>query len=440
MASILELIDKKQRRMEFSEEEIRFFVDGVTNGTIPDYQISALLMAIWFNGMTGKETMWLARDMAGSGDVVDLSAVPGIKVDKHSTGGIGDKTSLVVVPMLAACGLKVAKMSGRALGFTGGTVDKLEAIPGMRTALGKEEFFRVIIQCGASMISQTGTVCPADKALYQLRDVTGTVSSLPLIAASIMSKKLAAGADIILLDVKTGSGAFMKTPEDSVALARAMVEIGEMAGKKTVGMVTDMNAPLGYAIGNTLEVVEAIDTLRGKGPEDLTALCVELVAEMVLLAFDVTEKEAAARAEEALLSGAAFDAFVCMVKMQGGDVSFLYHPEKFEKAPVAEEYRAKCAGYLQLQAEMCGWAAVALGAGRQEKNGQIDPRAGIVLQKKAGDAVRKGDVIAVLYTSDADRLLAAREKMDLAVSCCEKPAAKNRLIYGIVSAQGTQER
>ena len=336
-----DIIHKKREGGELSGEEIRFFVQGFTRGEIPDYQASALMMAIFFQGMTRRETGDLTMEMAHSGDMVDLSSIPGVKVDKHSTGGVGDKTSLILGPIAAACGVKIAKMSGRGLGHTGGTVDKLESIPGFRTAIPREEFFQIVRETGLSIIGQSGNLCPADKKLYALRDVTATVESLPLIASSIMSKKIAAGADAILLDVKVGSGAFMKTREDSRALAREMVRIGAQVGRRTVALITDMDMPLGRCVGNALEVQEACQVLSGRGDPRLRELCLELSANMVYLGGQAsTLEEARGLASQAVASGKALEKFRDMVEAQGGDGSYILDPETFSLSPVVVEVPA----------------------------------------------------------------------------------------------------
>ena len=394
-----DIIHKKREGGELTREELRFFVLGFTRGEIPDYQASALLMAIFFRGMTRRETGDLTLEMAGSGDRVDLSALPGVKVDKHSTGGVGDKTSLIIGPIAAACGVTIAKMSGRGLGHTGGTVDKLESIPGLRTDIPRQEFFDIVKRTGLSIIGQSGNLCPADKKLYALRDVTATVESLPLIASSIMSKKIAAGADAILLDVKMGSGAFMKTLEDSRALAREMVRIGQQVGRRTVALITDMDMPLGRKIGNALEVQEAVEVLSGKGDHRLRSLCLELSANMVYLGHRAgTMEEARAKAAEAVCSGGALEKLRQMAEAQGGDGSYITNPEKFTISPACVEIAAPQAGYItRLDAEGCGLAAVELGAGRETKESPIDFGAGIVLLKNKGDRVEQGQPIARLY-------------------------------------------
>ena len=395
-----DLIAKKKHGEKLTKEEIAFMVEGYVKGGIPDYQMSAMLMAIWFNGMDDEETTDLTLCMAKSGDMVDLSAIAGKKVDKHSTGGVGDKTTLIAVPIVAACGGKVAKMSGRGLGHTGGTVDKLEAIPGFRTTLDRKEFFATVNKCGMSLIGQSGNLAPADKKLYALRDVTATVDSIPLIASSIMSKKLAAGSDCILLDVKTGSGAFMKTLDDSVKLAQTMVAIGEGAGRRTVALITDMDTPLGSAIGNSLEVTESMDVLKGRGPADLAEVSLQLAANMLYLVGKGSLDACRKMAEASIADGTAFESFCTMVREQGGDDSVLRDPAKFAKAPFRKDVLADEDGYLvQMNAEACGTASVVLGAGRETKESDIDFSAGILMKKKYGDKVAKGDVLATLFTS-----------------------------------------
>lgn len=396
-----DIIHKKRDGYELSEEEIKFIIDGYVKEEIPDYQMSALLMAIYFNSMTDREIGILTKEVAHSGDMVDLSAIEGIKVDKHSTGGVGDKTSLIIAPLVASLGVKVAKMSGRGLGHTGGTVDKMESIPGMKTSLESQEFIDIVNDIGVSLIGQTGNLAPADKKLYALRDVTATVDSIPLIAASIMSKKLAAGSDAILLDVKTGSGAFMKTIEDSIKLAQTMVAIGQHAGKNTMALITDMDIPLGNMIGNSLEIKEVIDTLQGRGPEDLTEVSIELAANMLYLAEKAEIEECRKMARGAIDDGSAFDKFVELVKAQGGDLEIILNPEKFDQAKYEMEVRALKSGHIShIDTEKCGIASTILGAGRMKKEDDIDYAAGIELVKKIGDRVEEGDVLVKLYTND----------------------------------------
>ena len=418
-----DIIHKKREGGELTGEELRFFVQGFTRGEIPDYQASALLMAIFFRGMTRRETGDLTLEMARSGDTVDLSSLPGVKVDKHYTGGVGDKTSLIIGPIAAACGVTIAKMSGRGLGHTGGTVDKLESIPGLRTDIPRQEFFEIVQRTGLSIIGQSGNLCPADKKLYALRDVTATVESLPLIASSIMSKKIAAGADAILLDVKVGSGAFMKTLEDSRALAQEMVRIGTQVGRRTVALITDMDMPLGRHIGNALEVQEAVEVLSGGGDSRLRDLCLELSANMIYLGQRAeTMEEARAKAAEAVSAGRALQKLAEMVEAQGGDPSYIAHPEKFTLSPACVELSAPQTGYItRLDAEGCGLAAVELGAGRETKESSIDFGAGIVLLQNKGDRVEQGQPIARLYAQSEslcrrgeERFLASLEVGELA--------------------------
>ena len=405
-----DLIAKKKHGEALTDAEIAYMIDGYVKGEISDYQMSAMLMAIWFKGMDAHEITEMTLLMAKSGDMIDLSPIEGKKVDKHSTGGVGDKTTLIVAPIVAACGGKVAKMSGRGLGHTGGTVDKLEAIPGYRTALDRQEFFDIVKECGVSLIGQSGNLAPADKKLYALRDVTATVDSIPLIASSIMSKKLAAGSDCILLDVKTGSGAFMKTLDDSIKLAQTMVTIGEGAGRRTVALITDMDTPLGYGIGNSLEVIESMDVLKGKGPEDLTEVSLRLAADMLYLVGKGTLEECRKMAEKSIEDGSAFETFCTMVKRQGGDDSVLRDYEKFPKAPFTQEVLAEQDGYItRMDAEKVGITSVILGAGRETKESDIDFSAGLVLHKKYGDKVRKGDSLVTFYTSQQDKLADAEK-------------------------------
>ncbi len=414
---MVDIIRKKRESGELTDRELAFFVQGFTRGEIPDYQASALMMAVFFQGMTQRETTALTMEMAHSGDTVDLSQISGVKVDKHSTGGVGDKTSLICGPIAAACGVKLAKMSGRGLGHTGGTVDKLESIPGFHTELPREEFFSIVNRIGIALIGQSGNLCPADKKLYALRDVTGTVESLPLIASSIMSKKLAAGADAILLDVKTGSGAFMKSREDARALAEEMVRIGQSAGKKTVALITDMDLPLGRKIGNALEVMEACEVLRGKGEKRITELCLELAANMIYLGRQAETPEAAReKATQAVLSGRAFEKLCEMAEAQGGDSSFLRETEKFRLSPVKWEVKAPETGWITaLKAEVCGLAAMELGAGRETKESEIDLGAGISLLKTKGDFAEAGEPIALLYSESEERCRRGGERLLSAV-------------------------
>ena len=434
-----DIIEKKKRAASLTDDEINFAVEGFVGGKIPDYQMSALLMAIWFNGMTSRELTTLTTAMAHSGDMIDLSAIDGKKVYKHSTGGVGDKTTLIVAPIVAACGGKVAKMSGRGLGHTGGTADKLEAIPGYRTELTRQEFFDTVNTCGVSLITQSGNIAPADKKIYALRDVTATVDSLPLIASSIMSKKLAAGSDCILLDVKTGSGAFMKTLDDAIKLAETMVAIGEGAGRRTVALITDMDTPLGYGIGNSIEVAESMDVLKGRGARDLTEVSLELAANMLYLVDKGTLDDCRKLAEKSIADGSAFETFCKMVKAQGGDDSVLRDYDNFDKAPFSREVKADGNGFVaKMNAELLGKVSVMLGAGRETKDSPIDFSAGIVLHKKFGDEVHAGESLATLYASDEKLFVAAEKSFRAAIELGDKPEARP-LIFARVEA-GRVER
>lgn len=392
----VDIIEKKREGCPLSTEEIRYWIQAYTAGDIPDYQVSALLMAIVLNGMDRRETTDLTMAMMYSGDVVDLGGIDGVKVDKHSTGGVGDKTTLALGPMVAACGVKMAKMSGRGLGHTGGTLDKLEAIPGFNCFLDREAFIRQVNDIGLAVIGQSDRLVPADKKLYALRDVTATVASIPLIASSIMSKKLASGTDVIDLDVKYGDGAFMRTPEDAVALAETMIHIGNALGRRTRAMITDMDEPLGRAIGNALEVKEAVDTLRGRGPEDFTELC--LSAGSVLLTEAQAAKDlpdARKRLEKTLADGSALEKLRAMVQAQGGDVSVIDDPDRLPKARYVTPVYSKTSGYVKAEKAMSlGTLAMWIGAGRSVKEDAIWPETGIVLNKKVGDFVRAGETLA----------------------------------------------
>ena len=398
---ILDIIGKKRDKKELTKEEIHYFIKHYVDGEIKDYQASALLMAIYLNGMNDLEISYLTDEMKNSGDTLDLSDIPGIKVDKHSTGGVGDKVSLVLGPMVASLGAKLAKMSGRGLGHTGGTLDKLESIPGCRIDLSEEEFKKQVREIGIAIIGQNEELDPADKKLYALRDVTGTVASIPLIASSIMSKKLASGADSILLDVKFGSGAFMKNMKDARKLAVTMVNIGKNLGKDVKAEVTDMDQPLGYAVGNNLEVKEVIDTLHGHGPKDLTELCLNSGSIMLVQAKIFNNvNDAKIALKENIQNGKAFEKFVEFISRQGGDKEYLYHPEKFEVASNIIELYSKKAGYVnRIDALTIGESSMKLGGGRETLDDIIDMSAGIVLNKKIGDKVEKGELIATLYTN-----------------------------------------
>ena len=424
---ITDIILKKRNGGELSAAEIRFLISGLLSGEAADYQVSAWLMAVWFRGMTPAETAALTMAMADSGQKNDLSALPGHKIDKHSTGGVGDKTTLVAVPIAAACGVLCPKMSGRGLGHTGGTADKLEAIPGFRTSLTEAEFLNTVRKTGMSLMTQTGDIAPADKKLYALRDVTATVDSLPLIASSVMSKKLASGCDGVVLDVQVGSGAFMKTAEEAEALARQMIDIGRQAGKRVSALVTDMDRPLGSTVGNAIEVEEAMDALRGGGPADLRELSLALAAEMVRLADGGTAEECLDRAKRALGSGAAFETFGRMVECQGGDRRALERP--FPLSPCRLELRAPREGYLtRMETGEIGTAAVMLGAGRSRKDDPIDLGAGIRLLAKTGDFVEKGQPLAVFSAAREDLLKPAAERYLAALSFGEDAPKPQPLI------------
>ncbi len=432
-----DIIIKKRDGGTLTEEEIRWIINGFTKGDIPDYQMSAFLMAVYFQGMTDWETAVLTDAMANSGDRMDLSMLPGVKVDKHSTGGVGDKTTLIVAPIAAACGCTVAKLSGRGLGHTGGTVDKLESIPGTRTSLSEEELIDIVKRTGIAVTGQSGNLSPADKKIYALRDVTATIDSVPLIASSIMSKKLAAGSECIVLDVKTGSGAFMKTMEDSILLAQKMVSIGVQNGRKISALITDMDIPLGYQIGNALEVEEAVRTLSGEGPEDLTEVSLALVTEMLYLAGKGDRKTCRKLARESIDSGAALGKFEEMIEAQGGDADCIRHPEKLGRAPYERVVKAQSDGVIQkMDTEGIGTAAMELGAGREKKEDTIDPLAGIILIKKTGDPVKKGEPIARLLTSDEGKFAEAEKKMESSVTIGTEKPEKRVLVYARVTEHG----
>ena len=434
-----DIIAKKRDGGVLTDEEIQFFITGYVNGEIPDYQASALCMAIFLRGMNAHETAQLTLCMAKSGDTVDLSSIDGIKVDKHSTGGVGDKTTLVVAPIVASLGVRVAKMSGRGLGHTGGTIDKLESIPGLHTDLDRDRFFEIVRKVGCCVVGQTGNLVPADKKLYSLRDVTATVNCIPLIASSIMSKKIAAGSDCILLDVKTGSGAFMKTVEDSIKLAQAMVEIGEHVGRRTVALITDMDRPLGDNIGNALEVQEVCSTLHGKGPDDLTEVCLDLAANMLYLAGKGEIGECKKLARRQIDNGQGFEKFKEMAAAQGGDTAVLDDTEKFAKAAVEFPVPAEKDGFITaMDTEKCGIASVELGAGREKKGDPIDYSAGIVLKKKTGDRVEKGEPIACFYAADAEKCKSAARLFEGAVTIGATAPATVPLIHARVTAQGVE--
>ena len=404
MLRMVDIIAKKRNGHSLSEAEISFFINGYTNESIPDYQASAFLMAVYFKGMTAEEQAFLTMAMVESGDQIDLSAIEGIKVDKHSTGGVGDTTTLILVPLVAACGVPVAKMSGRGLGHTGGTLDKLEAIDGFHIELTKEEFVQQVNELKLAVIGQSGNLTPADQKIYSLRDVTATVDSIPLIASSIMSKKIAAGADAIVLDVKSGDGAFMKTEADARALAQSMVAIGNQVGRNTMAIISDMSQPLGNAIGNSLEIIEAIDTLKGEGPEDLTELCLVLGSQMVVVGGKADSlDEAREMLETVVKDGTALKLFGDFIEAQGGNREIIHDTSLLPAAKFQLPVLATRSGYVtSMGADDIGVAAMLLGAGRATKEDEIDLSVGIVLKKKIGDAVQEGEAIAVIYSNTED--------------------------------------
>ncbi len=428
-----DIIRKKRDGGRLSEKEIRWVIENYVEGKIPDYQMSALCMAIYFQGMTVEETTALTFAIRDSGERLDFSGIDGLRADKHSTGGVGDKTSLVVAPVVASLGVKVAKMSGRGLGHTGGTVDKLEAIPGFKTNLPIDEFKEIVNRVGVAIVGQNAELAPADKLLYALRDVTATVDSLPLIVSSIMSKKLAADDDCIVLDVKTGSGSFMKTPEKSRELAAQMVEIGKRAGKRMRALITDMDTPLGFAIGNSLEVVEAIHTLQGKGPKDLETLCIALAANILYLAEKGEYSACEQMAKDAISSGRGLKTFADMVEAQGGDKAWILNPERFPKARYSRTVTAQEEGYIaKVDTESYGVASLLLGAGRNTKEDVIDFTAGIVLCAKRGDYVKKGEPLAILYSGKESGFVAASERLLAATTIEKTKPAEIPLILDVV--------
>ena len=431
---IYDIIKKKRDGFELTKEEIEFFIKGFVEGSVHDYQASAFCMAVFFRGMNERETADLTLAMAHSGDTVDLSRFGDLTVDKHSTGGVGDKTTLIVAPIVASLGCVMAKMSGRGLGHTGGTIDKLESIEGFNTSLSPEEFFSQVEKNGIAVVGQTGNLTPADKKLYALRDVTATVDSLPLIASSIMSKKLAAGAHTIVLDVKCGSGAFMKTPEEAEELATAMVKIGNNCGRKTAAVITNMDRPLGNNIGNSLEVVEAVEILKNKGPEDLREVCLSLATEIVALSKGVSESIAREMTEDALISGKAFEKFKEWISSQGGNPLWVENTELFPKAKYSYEIKSEYDGYIvKTDAEKIGIASVILGAGRETKEDTIDMSAGIILNKKTGDWVQKGDTIATLYSCRESAFCASEQKFLSALEFSKEKPKDLPLIYKIIN-------
>lgn len=431
---IVDIIEKKRDGHELTKEEIEFFVNGYTDGTIPDYQISALLMAIYFQGMNERERGDLTMAMVESGEQIDLSEIEGIKVDKHSTGGVGDTTTLVLGPLVASVGVPVAKMSGRGLGHTGGTIDKLESFSGFHVEISNEQFIQLVNKNKVAVIGQSGNLTPADKKIYALRDVTGTVNSIPLIASSIMSKKIAAGADCIVLDVKTGSGAFMKTLEDSRKLAETMVNIGKHTGRNTMAVISDMNQPLGFAIGNALEVKEAIDTLKGEGPEDLTELCLTLGSQMVYLGKKAESIEQARKMlEESIASGKALEKMKTFIAAQGGDATAIDNPDCLPQAKYSIELPSKETGWIsEMTADEIGQAAMLLGAGRMTKESKIDLSVGIVLKKKIGDYVEKGESILTIY-SNQENVDDVKTKLYECIKLSTEKVSRPTLIYEIIS-------
>ncbi len=430
---MIDIIEKKRDGRALTREEIQYFVKGYVDGTIPDYQVSALLMAVYFNGMTKEETAALTMAMVESGEQIDLSAIQGIKVDKHSTGGVGDTVTLIIGPLVASCDVPVAKMSGRGLGHTGGTIDKLESIPGFNVEITTDEFIRLVNQNKIAVVGQTGNLTPADKKLYALRDVTGTVESVPLIASSIMSKKIAAGADCIVLDVKAGDGAFMKTVDDAKKLARAMVDIGSEVGRKTIAIISNMNQPLGYAIGNALEVEEAIATLKGEGPEDLTELSLTIASYMVRLAGKAdTIEEAREMLEAALRSGKALEKMRTFIVAQGGDGSVIEETDKLPRARYQIEFRAEKEGWIKcLHAENFGHAAGLLGAGRTTKESEINLAVGLVLHKKVGDFVQKGEPLVTIHT-DEENIAEVEQILAESIEISPEKVEKEPLIFDVI--------
>ncbi|MCR5829972.1 MAG: pyrimidine-nucleoside phosphorylase [Lachnospiraceae bacterium] len=429
-----DIIDKKRLGLKLTKEEIAFFINGYTDGSIPDYQASAFLMAIAINGMDVEETTELTLLMAQSGEMLDLSVIKGVHVDKHSSGGVGDKTTLIIGPMVAALGVPVAKMSGRGLGHTGGTIDKLESIPGFNTSLSKETFYNNVNSIGLAVAGQTANLAPADKKLYALRDVTATVSSIPLIAASIMSKKLAAGADVIVLDVKTGSGAFMKTVESAKELARRMVDIGNNAGRKTYAVITDMNDPLGKAVGNALEVMEAIEALNGKGDKKLMEVVYRLASYMV---FGAGKAESIDKAremlEETITSGKALKVFADFVKAQGGDDRYVYDPSLFKLGTVCEDLKCDVSGYIKdIRSDEVGIASLILGAGRETKDSVIDPGVGLIIKKKTGDRVEIGETLATIYGNNTEKVKEASVRLRNSFDIGNDKTEPYKIIYDVV--------
>jgi len=432
---VYDIISKKRDGFSLSQEEIQFLIEGYVKGSIPDYQIAAWLMAVFFQGMEEEELINLTRQMVLSGDTIDLSGIEGIKVDKHSTGGVGDKTTLILGPIVAAGGVPVAKMSGRGLGHTGGTIDKLEAIPGFRVELTKEQFVGQVNKIKLAVVSQSGNIVPADKKLYALRDVTATVNSIPLIASSVMSKKIAAGADAIVLDVKTGSGAFINELAEAVQLAQLMVKIGKGFNRKTIALITNMDQPLGQAVGNALEVKEAILTLKGQGPDDLTGLCLELAAHMFVLAQKVSSiEEGISLAEELLNTSKALDKFREFIHAQGGDIKVIDDFSLFPSSQYRVSVCSKEDGYVEsIAAQEIGKTAMVLGAGRSKKEDKIDLGAGIIVKKKIGDFVQKGEALAEVHYNDQGKAQEAVTLIEKAYSISSQKVSKPPLIYQTIA-------
>lgn len=436
-----DLIMKKRNGGALTKEEIDYMIKEYTIGNIPDYQMSAFMMAVYFKGMTEAETVNLTMAMAESGDMLDLSAIEGLKADKHSTGGVGDKISLVLGPMVAALGVPVAKMSGRGLGHTGGTIDKLESFPGFSTSLTTEKFIENVNKIKIAIAGQTANLAPADKKLYALRDVTATVDNISLIASSIMSKKLASGSDAIVLDVKTGNGAFMKTEAEAVALAREMVSIGTGAGRNTIAVISDMNQPLGFAVGNALEVKEAIAALNGEGPEDLLELAVVLGTYMLLAVNRFTdEEEARAALYGTIEEKSALKKLEEFVEAQGGNPEAVYNTELLPKASIVMEIKAQESGFVErIETDEIGTVSLILGGGRETKESDIDLSVGVVIKKKIGDAVEKGETIAILHGNDLKKMEQAKERFTAAYTFSKSPVAKSALVKWIISSEGTQK-
>jgi pyrimidine-nucleoside phosphorylase len=430
----VDVIIKKRDHGELTQEEIEYFVKGFTAGEITDYQVSAWAMAVLLNGMTDQETTDLTMAMANSGEILDLSKVVPIAVDKHSTGGVGDKTTLVVEPLVAACGLAVGKMSGRGLGFSGGTLDKMESIPGFRVNLTTEEFLEQLGRIGLVLAGQSADLAPADGKLYALRDVTGTVQSIPLIASSVMSKKIAAGAQAIVLDVKTGCGAFMKNVEEATTLAKLMVAIGRLSDRKVVALISEMDQPLGFAVGNALEVCEAIDTLHGGGPADFREHCLVVASHLLVVGKKASDLEVARHmAEAALAYGKAWQTFRTLVETQGGDVAFIDHPDRLPKAVLVESVNAPCTGYLKtVSALEVGETSVELGAGRAVKSDVIDHAVGIMVHHKVGEKVEKGEPLFTVHANDSGRMQSALKRLAGAVEFSDAPTPKLPLFYGVI--------